>query len=430
MSVPSRARWRFPEKLDFLFQPARFKVAYGGRGGCKSWGFARALLIRGWQEPLRIVCAREIQNSIQDSVHRLLTDQIGELELDEFYRVQENRILGANGSEFIFAGLRQQDVNKIKSLEGCDICWVEEAQVVMKKSWNTLTPTIRKPGSEIWVSFNPELDTDETYQRFVVHPSDDAVVVNINWSDNPWLPDELRKDMADLRKRDPEEAEHIWDGKCKTVVAGAIYKREIEDMHTSRRFRPVPYDPILKVHCIYDLGWNDQLTIIFAQRAGSELRIIDYIEDSHRTLQSYVAELKSKPYVYGHDWIPHDGKAGTIASGGASSETILRGLGRSVRVLPRGDVEEGIKAARLIFPRCYFDQDQSVRLVDCLKRYRRAVNQQTNEPGAPVHDEYSHGADAFRYLATIADQLKNDDESPRIDMSFRPSQAGQHAWMG
>src|SRR6185437_8216085 len=175
----------FPEKLSYLFKPKRYKVAYGGRGGAKSWGFARALLILGAQKPLRILCARETQKSIQDSVHKLLSDQVKALGLEEFYQVQKAAIIGANGTEFAFAGIRQ-NVGNMKSFEGCDICWVEEAQNVSKHSWSVLIPTIRKEGSEIWVSFNPELETDETYQRFVIRPYPGCEPVKINWSDNPW----------------------------------------------------------------------------------------------------------------------------------------------------------------------------------------------------------------------------------------------------
>jgi phage terminase large subunit len=144
----------FPEKLACLFKPNRYKVLYGGRGGAKSWGIARALLIMASNKPLRILCARELQMSIRDSVHKLLSDQIETLQLSGFYEIQNSSIKGLNGSEFSFAGLRS-NVAQIKSYEGVDICWVEEAQTVSKGSWNVLIPTIRKDGSEIWVSFNP-----------------------------------------------------------------------------------------------------------------------------------------------------------------------------------------------------------------------------------------------------------------------------------
>ena len=418
-----------PEKLAFLFQPARYKVAYGGRGAAKSWGFARALLIQGAAKPLRILCAREIQNSIADSVHRLLSDQIVAMGLEWFYTIQKTEIVGRNGTQFLFAGLRDQDVAKIKSFEGCDRCWVEEAQAVGTRSWEILVPTIRKPDSEIWISFNPELDTDPTYSRFVVDPPAGAVVVAVNWHDNPWFPPVLRDEKDDLLRRDPEAHANVWEGKCRSAVEGAVYLREIEALEREGRIRNVPYDPLLKVHTVWDLGWNDALTVIMVQRSGSELRILDYIEDSHRTLADYVADLRDRRYAWGIDWIPHDGAAKDFKTG-KSTEEILRNLGRNPRVIPIDDVEEGIKAARMVFPRCYFDKDKTVRLVHCLKRYRRSINKQTNEAGSPLHDEFSHGADDFRYMATIADQMTNsNDRKPLIDMSTKRHQQTEHSWL-
>lgn len=398
----------FPEKLEFLFQPKRIKVAYGGRGGAKSWGFARALLILAAQNPIRILCTREIQKSIKDSVHKLLSDQIEALGLGHFYEILETTIRGANGSEFSFAGLQSHTVNSIKSFEGVDVCWVEEAQTVSKRSWDILLPTIRKPGSEIWISFNPDLDTDETYKRFVTSRRDDSIVVHINADDNPWLSDELKREREQCRITDPEGYKNIWEGKCKAVVDGAIYHNEMLAAIEGGRIRPVPHDPMLKVHTIWDLGWNDCMSIILVQRSSSELRIIDYIEDSHRTLADYVAQLRQRSYNWGSDWLPHDGETKNIQTGKSAKEVLIS-LGRAVQITPKLDIETGIKAARLVFPRVYFDDTKTDRLVQCLKRYRRAINQITNEPGAPLHDEYSHGADAFRYLCVNADKLNNED---------------------
>jgi hypothetical protein len=155
-------RVRFPEPLRCLFQPNRYKILYGGRGGAKSWGVARALIIIGAERPIRILCAREFQSSISDSVHKLLSDQIELMGYGDFYTIEKASIKGLNGTEFSFAGIKH-NVGRIKSYEGVDIVWVEEAQNVSKNSWETLIPTIRKDGSEIWVTLNPELDTDETW---------------------------------------------------------------------------------------------------------------------------------------------------------------------------------------------------------------------------------------------------------------------------
>lgn len=399
-----------PVKLKALFEPARYKVLYGGRGSSKSWSVARALLIHGAKQPTRVLCARETQKSIQESVHRLLKDQIELMGLQSFYEVQETRIIGKNGTDFAFAGIRQQGVTNLKSFEGVDICWVEEAQVVTRKSWDVLIPTIRKPGSEIWITFNPELDTDETYERFVLTPPDGAVVLEVNYSDNPWFPDELDKERQAWKKRDPIGYETVWEGKCRPAVEGAIYAKEIDALQRDKRLRNVPYDPLLKVHTVWDLGWNDAMSIIFVQRQASEVRVIDYIEDTHRTLDSYVADIKDRRWNWGTDWLPHDGRSKNIQTG-KSAEEILRALGRTVQITPNLDIESGIKAARMMFPRCYIDE-KCKPLINALKRYKRQVNQITNEPGAPLHDENSHGSDAFRYLAVVVDRLSNDTFKP------------------
>jgi phage terminase large subunit len=397
--------YTLPPKLEpFEKRPARYKVAYGGRGSGKSWGVARLLLDFGTRSRLRVLCAREIMRTISESVHQLLRDQIGELGLSEFYSVTDNAIRGANGTEFYFAGLRSQDAHKLKSYEGVDICWVEEAQVVSKRSWDILLPTIRKPMSEIWVTFNPELDTDETYQRFVAHPPEQSVVVKMNYVDNPWFPEVLELERRTLLARDPEAHRNVWEGECRSAVEGAIYAKEVAALYESGRVRPCPYDPLLPVHTVWDLGWNDQTSIALVQRA-SEIRIIGYIEDSHRTLADYAAQLRALPYLWGQDWLPHDGRAKDYKSG-KSAEEMMRAMQRDPRIVENLDIESGIKAARMIFPRVYIDP-KAERLLHCLKRYRRTINASTNEPGPPMHDEFSHGADCFRYLALCVDQMGN-----------------------
>lgn len=219
-------RVELPRKIvEVLVPPSRYKVLYGGRGSSKSWSVARYLLVRALQGCIRILCAREIQTSIAESVHRLLSDQILALGLERYFDVGKHIIRCKSGSEFLFAGIRQQDISKIKSFEGADICWAEEAQTVTQRSWEVLIPTIRKPNSEIWVTFNPELEDDDTYQRFVVRPPHNALVAKVNWSDNPWFPDELREEMEHLKRIDPNRYAHIWEGEC-WGQHGEFFKRE------------------------------------------------------------------------------------------------------------------------------------------------------------------------------------------------------------
>jgi phage terminase large subunit len=366
---------------------------------------ARALLVKAASEPTRVLCAREIQRSIKQSVHTLLNDQIQALGLGPFYEVLETEIRGLNGSTFSFTGLATNTVESIKSFEGCDIVWVEEAQTVSKKSWDILIPTIRKPNSEIWVSFNPNIDTDDTYKRFVVEKPDNAKVVKVNYTDNPWFPEVLEIERQHSLKTNPDYA-NIWEGECKAAVDGAIYSNEIREAQENGRITTVPYDPMLKVHVVFDLGFNDSMAIILCQRGVSDIRIIKYIEDNHRTLDSFSSEIKSLNYNWGTMFLPHDGKSRDYKSG-LSAEDIMRKQGWTVRIVPVSSIESGIKIARMHFHKCYFDKSVH-RLLECLKNYKRSINSSTNEPGAPLHDEYSHGADAFRYMATSVEQMKNE----------------------
>ena len=399
---------QFPAKLKALFQSARYKVLHGGRGSGKSWGIARALIIKARSQKLRILCTREVQKSIKDSVHALLSDQIQALGFGADFDVLETEIrCRTTGSVILFGGLQQHTVQSIKSFEGCDIVWVEEAQVVSGKSWDVLVPTVRKPGSEIWISLNPQLESDDTYQRFIAMPPPDSVVVEMNYSDNPWFPDVLeqeRQHAQNTMKR--EKYAHIWEGKCMPAVDGAIYFDEVAKAEEDGRITSVRADKLLKVHAIFDLGWNDSMSIILVQRSASELRVIDYIEDSHKKLSDYSDMLKAKPHNWGSVWLPHDGFSKDYKIG-KSAEEMMKALGWTVARTPNMDIEGGIKAAREVFERIWFDKEKAARLIECLKRYRRNIGQKTGEAGAPLHDEFSHGADAFRYLALCADQLKN-----------------------
>lgn len=409
-----------PAKLRGLYSPRRYKVLYGGRGGAKSHSVGRVLLDLAARRKLRILCAREVQLSMRDSVMRLLRDQITAMGLDQFFTPLETEIRGANGSLFLFAGLQQHTVDSIKSFEGVDIAWVEEAQSVSKRSWDILTPTIRAKGSEIWMTLNPDLDTDETYQRFVVGGQGDPDVwlCEINYRDNPWFPEvlELERQRAQ-RTMSKIDYENIWEGKARNVAEGAIYMHEMHDLSTTGRLCEIPYDPSLPVHTVWDLGWNDSMSISMVQKGRFDVRVIDYLEDSGRTLAWYIKELEKKPYRWGTDFLPHDGKQRDFKTG-RSTEDILKSLGRrSVRSQRKPqDVEEGIKMVRMMFPRLYIDRDKAGRLAECLRRYRRHIPRNTGEPASPVHDQYSHGClvagsmvNTSRGLVPIEEVLPGDE---------------------
>ncbi len=430
------ADWDIPEKLAFLFEPHRYKVARGGRGSTKSWSFARALLIEGYRKPLRILCTREVQHTIKESVHQLLKDQIEAMDLGNEYEVLNTEIRGRNGTLFLFAGLSDLTAANVKSFEGLDKCWIEEGQSTTKKSWKTLIPTIRKEGSEIWVTYNPELESDETHQRFSITPPPDCKSVLINWSDNPWFPSVLEKERQHAKATLPKaEYENIWEGKCLPAVAGAIYFDELATAEDAGRIGRFPMDPKLKVHRIWDLGWNDAMAIILAQRQGSAVTIVGYVTGTRRTTADYVAEFRNnqkyKGWNWGNDFLPHDGFAASRQTGKADAD-ILKGLGCKVKKTPNMEVEQGIRQARMLFPRVYIDKlstepekDSDLPgLTECLKRYRRRISAETKTAGAPLHDVHSNGADAFRYMALNVEEMTNDADDADWNKPLKVSTKG------
>ena len=204
---------RIPQAFaPLLTSHKRIKLYYGGRGGGKSYAFADSLLIKGRMQKLLIACLREVQDSIKDSVYRLLCSRIRFYQLKD-YQIKETKIINlCTGTEFIFKGLRDSDVQKIKSLEGVDIAWIEEGQSISKKSWDILSPTIRKEGSEIWISMNRENETDALWQILAEHPDDRTLICKVNYYDNPFCPKELKLQALKCQKENPADYAHIWLG--------------------------------------------------------------------------------------------------------------------------------------------------------------------------------------------------------------------------
>lgn len=418
-----------PGKLRCLRQPARYKILWGGRGAGKSYGIALWLLSEAAARPQRILCCREFQTSIRDSVHRLLSDLIGRLKLSGKFQVLGNEIRAVNGSEFLFEGLRH-NVSRIRSLEGIDKVWVEEAQTVSKASWETLIPTIRKDGSEIIVTFNPELDTDETYQRFVVKTPPNAVVEKINYSDNPWFPAVLREEMEHLKRVDVDAYQHVWLGECRYTLDGAIYARELRQAQEEGRICSVPYDDTQPVSVYADLGWQDLTALWFVQHIAGEIHLIDYLEDAQRPFSDYLREMQGKTYQYQTLWLPHDAQAKSLGTG-RSIEEIARNAGYRVRITPKLSVADGINAVRTMFPRMYFDRERCADGLQALRHYRFDLDANGQFSRSPLHDNASNGSDALRYVAVAmreARQARYIEQPPRRPMSAPGRQSGL-SWM-
>lgn len=412
-----------PRAFRPLFEPKRYKVYYGGRGAAKSQSYATALLLMAYQRPLRVLCARELQVSIADSVHRLLADQIVALGLHDFYEVQKTTILGANGSEFIFKGLKH-NISEIKSLAGVDICWVEEAEKVSSSSWEVLIPTIRKDGSEIWCSFNPKHPTDATYKRFVFKPPAESIVRKVSWRDNPFFPSVLEAERLDMLARDPEAYQHIWEGEFDTRYSGAVYAKWLARLQDAGRITAkVQHDPAYPVYTCWDLGYDDATAIWFYQLAPKEVLFIDYYEHNLEGIGHYVKVLKGeeadgvdavaqarrKSYRYETHFVPHDAAHKIMAAGGRSIMEQAKALGVVMHMIPATSQQNGIEAVRKVLPSCWFNPEFCADGIDALMYYHFEWDEDLGRfKSQPVHDWSSHSAKAVELCARAwVDRVKS-----------------------
>lgn len=456
---PDELEFKFPKKFLFLIQePATYKILYGGRGGAKTETIALALIILSTQAKLRIACFRELQKSIDESVYATIKNRIHDLGMENEFDIQKTTIISRRtGSEFIFSGLRY-NINSIKSMARIDIAWVEEAANVSKTSWEKLEPTIRGKheddptgmggpfalGPEIWISFNPELDDDETYKRFVLKRDEYApdyieedgkkiryaYCIKVNHSDNPFLPADLRRKMAVLKAANENEYLHVWEGHTKQTLDGAIFADEIKKVLLDGRRGKVRYDPSRPVHTFWDLGHSDHTAIWFVQQVGIEYNIINYYQDHLKRIGFYLEHLQSLEYVYGTCFMPHDADNETLAS--RSISKITRDAGFKVRVVPRiAKKLLGINASRTVFDLCNFDEENTSEGWQCLCRYQYDIDEKTgNFSKEPAHNEYSHGADAFQTFALSLKQETATKKKPVVVSSGKVLRFKSHGWMG
>ena len=375
-------RLTVPQAFAPLFRPARYKVFYGGRGGGKSWAFADALLLFALAFSLRILCARELQVSIADSVHRLLADRISARGLEKFFTVTKTGITGRNGSEFIFKGLRH-NVSEIKSLEGVDICWVEEAQRVSQESWDLLIPTIRAEGSEIWISFNPGGPDDPTWTQFVVNPRPGSVVVRVGWRDNPYFSATLNRERLDCLKTDPEKYRWIWDGEPRVITEAQVFggKWAVED-----------FTPPAACRWFYGADWGfaaDPTVLVRAFVRDNTLFVADEAWAKGLELEGLDGLFAQVP----------DSRRWAIRADNSRPEIIrsLRRRGWIVKPCKKwpGSIEEGIAVLRgfariVVHPRC-------VHMAEEMRLYSYKTDPLTGEVLPQLIDKNNHCVDALRY---------------------------------
>ena len=391
---------QFPDKLQFLFEPHRFKVLYGGRAGSKSWGIARAILSLGARKPLRVLAGREIQKSLKDSVKKLFEDQIQSMGLQDCYQVLTDEIRGKNNStEIFFSGLRH-NIDNIKSLESVDLAWIEEAQVVSKASWDKLIPSIRKAGSEIWISFNPDLETDETYERFVLSPPEGSFVQKINYQDNPWVSEETRMDIRDVRKRSEQDYLHIYEGNCKASVEGAIFAQALQKATDEGRIGEFPYDSRYPVSVFLDIGWADNTSLWFLQFVNHQPRVIDCYQSQFQKTPHYIQVMNERGYTYNKICLPHDAE-NEHANADRTWMQIFRQAFPNTTVYSgkRQAVEMKLEAGKNMFDLLSLHKEGTVDGRSALAHYHYATDPNTGKSTRePFHGPESNYADAFLYM--------------------------------
>lgn len=422
----SITRVAIPEMLAFLFERGRwrYKVLYGGRGGAKSWTIATVLIVMAAQSPIRVLCAREFQKSLQESVYRLIADRIAELGIPGF-EVGATKITHANGSEFVFAGLRH-NASGLKSFEGVDICWVEEGQTISAESWAILVPTIRRERSEIWVSFNPELDTDLVYSEFVLTPRPDAKVCRINWDQNPWLPETLRAEAEHLRRTNPVEFEYVWQGKPRPSVQNAIYADCLFAAEAGGRIGRVPLEPTTPVCTAWDLGYGDATAIWFFQRCSGEIRVLSYLENTGRELAWYLKQVQAMGWLIDRHYLPWDGGSTKLQTG-LSDAQVIQQAGQRAEVVPQHEKYVGINEVRTVFPSLWFDAQGCADGLKALRHYAWATTADGERRREPKHNWASHGADALRTLA-MGLRVQRRDRGPVMPRVANPFARRDWAW--
>lgn len=371
-----------------------------------------------------VVCGREFQNSIDDSVYRLLENTIRADGLPDFKFTKTSIENTRTGSEFVFKGLSKLDGVSIKSLEGATKLWIEEGQNISHATMDNVFPTIREAGSEIWTSFNTTVEHAPVYQRLVLNPPPDSVIIKVNWSENPWFPAVLEQERLHMLQYDPEKYQNIWEGNPLSYSEGAYWKKEFEALERAGRIGDVPYDPNKLVFTWWDLTHSksesgDPSAIWFVQPTDTgTFRLIDYWEGNNTGLTDVAKDVVlGRPYTYGKHFLPHDAR-NTNSHSGMSDADFLEGiLGKGmVEIVDRTkDVERDLNNVRLFLPKCSLDAIKCKAGIAALKNHRREKDEKTGL-WRYVHDWTSHGAAAFRGLAIewhrMQHEAANDNYEP------------------
>lgn len=396
-------RVQIPHAFAPLWEPARYKASWGGRGSAKSHSFAQTLAIMGVQRPIRWLFGREIQKSLQDSVYQLMLDKIEAAGLSSAYRPIKSRIYGPDGTLFIFEGLRSNP-ESIKSLEGLDGAWLEEANRVSKRSLQTLIPTLRKDGSELWASWNPDQPDDPVDDMFrnSLGAPPKSILMPVSWRDNPFFPQVLVDELEWCKRRDPDEYEHVWEGGYRARSKARVFNNWIVE--------ETPEPPAGTVFRFgADFGFAvDPTTLVrcWVHPDRPRTLVVDY------EAWEVGCEIDHTPALFAGDderdrprWENPQSRRGVpevlrsnVRADSARPETISylkqRGFSITGALKGPGSVMDGIEFIKtfdlLVHPRCK-------HVIDELKRYSFKVDPHTEEVLPVLVDKKNHTIDALRY---------------------------------
>ena len=414
MSEAVEVEMKLPPVFKALDDPYDYYVIKGGRGSAKSESIGRKLLLKGIERKRKIVCGREFQSSIKESVYDMLGDFISTYKLDKFYNVMKTEIIAKNGTTFSFTGLRHS-INSIKSMYDVDDFWGEEAQTFSANSLNILLPTIRKKGSCLYFTMNPVLEEDPAYQMLVVNPPPKTLVLTVNYDQNPYFPDRLRLLMERDKATDFEKYLNIWEGQCRQTVEGAIFARQLEKAAEEGRITDeVEYNRSVPVHTFWDIGKANKTAIWFAQYVGMQWRILRCIVGFGRDLEEYLEEIQSLPYIYGTHYLPHDAKQDRMGMQ-RSVEDQVRAVLRNVQAEEHAVSKKinAIEAAKAILPICYFHKTDCADGLYHMRRYAYKVREDGTVSQEPDH-EHSDAPDAFMTFAMAAQPDLLEDDRPSV----------------
>lgn len=408
-----------PPKLVPILSPvrgaARYRAMYGGRGSGKSYGAATIAAIWGYAEPLRVLCAREFQASIKESFHAELKAAIeAHPWLSAHYDVGVDYLRGANGTEFIFRGLRRNE-QSIKSLAKIDLTIVEEAEDIPESSWLALEATVfRQAKSELWAIWNPKKQGSPVDKRFREHPPPGSLITQLNWRDNPYFPpalEELRKQQE--LTLDPMVYNHVWEGDYLRGFVGAYYAELLEKARREDRVAFFPRQGMQKVYAVWDIGSTssaaDATAIWIVQYIGDEVRWLDYYEAVGQPFEAHVRWLRSAGWEDAVCVLPHDGRKHDAVFA-VTPEKFLREAGFMVDVVPnqgKGAAVERIYALRAIFQQCRFDEERTAIGRETLSYYHEKRDEVRDIGLGPEHDFSSHCADAAGLVAVYREKIKN-----------------------